>query len=115
VLSAGGGLFSVLSYAVGRRRREFGIRAALGASPRQIRGLVLRDGAQVAAAGLGLGIAASAALARVLASMEYGVTGFDPLSWSLVLGLLAATTMLASWRPARTAARVDPIALLREE
>ena len=115
VLAAGGGLFSVLSYAVGRRRREFGIRTALGASPTQIRGLVYRDGAQVAAMGVALGIAASAGLARVIASLEYGVSGFDPVSWAVVLGVLAGTTMLASWRPARTAVRVDPINLLREE
>jgi FtsX-like permease family/MacB-like periplasmic core domain len=115
VLAAGGGLFGVLSYAVGRRRREFGIRTALGASPGQIRGLVFRDGAQVAALGVALGVAASAALARVIASLEYGVTGFDPVSWSLVIGVLAGTTLLASWRPARNAVRVDPIALLRED
>jgi predicted permease len=115
VLAAAGGLFSVLSYAVGRRRREFGIRTALGASPRQIRGLVLRDGVRVAALGVGAGIAASAALARVIASLQYGVTGLDPVTWTLVLGLLVATTLVASWRPARAAARVDPVTLLRED
>jgi len=57
----------------------------------------------------------SAALARVISSVEYGVTGLDPVTWGFVLGLLAATTMLASWRPARRAMRVDPVALLREE
>jgi hypothetical protein len=115
VLAAAGGLFSVLTYAVGRRRREFGIRTALGASPAQIRRLVLRDGGRVAALGVGVGIMASVALARVIASLEYGVTGFDPVTWFLVLGLLAGTTVLASWRPARRAMRVDPVALLREE
>jgi predicted permease len=115
VVAAAGGLFSVLSYAVSRRRREFGIRTALGASPAAIRRLVLRDGAGVAALGVGLGIAASAALARVISSVEYGVTGLDPVTWCLVLGLLAATTVLASWRPAHRAMRVDPVALLREE
>lgn len=115
VVAAAGGLFSVLSYAVGRRRREFGIRTALGASPRQIRRLVLREGVQVAALGVGAGIAVSIALARVIASLQYGVTGFDPVSWTLVLGLLVATTFAASWRPARTAARVDPVTLLRED
>jgi len=115
VLAAAGGLFSVLTYAVGRRRREFGIRTALGASPAQIRRLVLRDGARVAALGVGVGIVASAALARVIASLEYGVTGLDPVTWGLVLSVLAATTLLASWRPAHRAMRVDPVALLREE
>ena len=115
VLAAAGGLFSVLSYAVGRRRREFGIRTALGASPQQIRGLVLRDGARVAVLGVGAGIAASVALARVISSLQYGVTGFDPVTWTFVLGLLVATTLAASWRPARAAARVDPVTLLRED
>jgi predicted permease len=115
VLAAAGGLFSVLTYAVGRRRREFGIRTALGATPAQIRRLVLRDGGRVAALGVGVGIVASAALARVIASLEYGVTGLDPVTWCLVLGLLGVTTVLASWRPAHRAMRVDPVALLREE
>ena len=115
VAAAAGGLFSVLSYAVGRRRREFGIRTALGASPRQIRGLVLRDGARVALLGVGAGVAASIGLARVIASLQYGVTGFDPVTWTLVLGLLVATTLAASWRPARAASRVDPATLLRED
>jgi putative ABC transport system permease protein len=115
VLAAAGGLFSILTYAVGRRRREFGIRTALGASPAQIQRLVLRDGAGVAALGVGVGILASAALAQVISSVEYGVTGLDPVTWCLVLVLLAATTMLASWRPAHRAMRVDPVALLREE
>lgn len=115
MLASAGGLFSVLTYAVGRRRREFGIRTALGASPAQIRRLVLREGVQMAALGIGIGIAASAALARVISSLEYGVTGFDPVTWFIVLGLLATTTVLASWRPARRAMRADPAALLREE
>jgi putative ABC transport system permease protein len=115
VLAAAGGLFSVLTYAVGRRRREFGIRVALGASPTQIRRQVLLDGANVTALGVGIGIAASVALARVVASLEYGVTSFDPLTYGLVLGLLATTTLVASWRPARRAMRVDPAELLRDE
>jgi predicted permease len=115
VLAAAGGLFSVLTFAVGRRRREFGIRVALGASPAQIRRLVLGDGARVAALGVGIGMAASVALARVVASLEYGVTSFDPVTYGVVMGLLATTTMVASWRPARRAMRVDPAELLRNE
>jgi putative ABC transport system permease protein len=115
VLAAAGGLFSVLSYAVGRRRREFGIRIALGASPAEIRGLVLRDGALVALAGAAIGIGLAAALARGMASLEFGVTGLDPVTWLVVTLVLCGTTLLASWRPARRAMRVDPVALLREE
>jgi len=115
VLAAAGGLFSVLTYAVAGRRREFGIRTAIGASPRQIRRLVYRDAAIVTASGAILGIAASAASARAIAALQYGVRAWDPWSWTIVLGLLAATTLLACWRPARVAAHVDPVAPLRSE
>jgi predicted permease len=115
VIAAAGGLFSVLSYAVSRRRREFGIRTALGASQGQIRRVVLREGLVVTASGLAIGSLFAAALARALASLQYGVTPGDPLSWSLVLGLIALTTVVASWGPARAAARLDPLVLLREE
>jgi hypothetical protein len=115
VIAAAGGLFSVLSYAVSRRRREFGVRAALGASRRQIRGVVLRDALVVAASGLAIGSLFAAMLARALASIQYGVTPADPVSWSLVLALIALTTAVASWGPARAAATLDPMVLLREE
>ena len=115
VLAAAGGLFSVLSYAVGRRRREFGIRTALGASPVQIGRLVFRDGMGVAVAGIAVGAAAAWSLARALASLQYGVTITDPLTWVVVLGLLGCTTAAASWRPAREAMRADPVLLLRQE
>ncbi len=115
LLAAAGGLFSVLSYAVGRRKREFGIRTALGASPSQIRRVVLRDGFGVAVIGVGIGSVAAWLLARALVSMQYGVTIADPLVWGLVLAVLAAATALASWRPARQAMRADPVLLLREE
>lgn len=115
VLAAAGGLFSVLSYAVGRRRREFGIRTALGASPVQIRRLVLRDGMVVALTGIAIGGAAAWSLARTLASLEYGVTMSDAVSWAAVLTLLGLTTLAASWRPARAAAGSDPVLLLRED
>lgn len=115
VIAAAGGLFSVLSYAVGRRRREFGIRTALGASRSQIRRLVLRDGMTVALAGIAIGAAAAWSLGRTLVSLQYGVTMADPLTWSVVFALLFLTTLAASWRPARAAASADPIMLLREE
>ncbi len=115
VVAAAGGLLSVLSYAVSRRRREFGIRIALGASPGQIRRVVLRDGLVVAVSGLAIGSIFAAALARSLSSLQYGVTSSDPVSWSIVVGVIVATAVLASWRPARSAARVDPTVLLKEE
>jgi predicted permease len=114
VLAAAGGLFSVLAYAVGRRRREFGIRTALGARPDAIRNLVLRDGLAIAAVGVALGSVGAWALGRFLSSMQYGVSPADPFSWAIVLALLMATTIAAAWRPARQAMRVDPASLLRD-
>jgi putative ABC transport system permease protein len=91
------------------------VRVALGASRRQIRRVVLRDAIAVAAGGLAIGALFAAMLARALASLQYGVTPGDPVTWSLVLGLIAVTTAAASWSPARTAATLDPLVLLREE
>ena len=115
IVAAASGLFTVLSYGVSRRRREFGIRTALGSSPAQIRGLVLRDGLTVALAGVAIGSVAAWWLARGLASLEYGVTPADPVTWSIVFGVIGVTTMAACWRPARQATDVDPVMLLREE
>jgi len=115
VIAAAGGLFSVLSYTVSRRRREFGIRAALGASRGTIRRVVLRDAVGITGAGLALGTVCGAWLAQALGSLQYGITPRDPVTWSTVLVLLALTTLAASWVPASAAARLDPLALLREE
>ena len=115
VAAAAGGLLSVLTYSVNRRRREFGIRSALGASATSLRALVFRDGLVVTGAGLGIGVLAAWAFGRTLSSMEYGVTTSDPLTWLIVLVAIAGTTMLAAWRPARQAARADPVHLLRED
>ena len=115
VIAAAGGLFGVLSYAVGRRRREIGIRSALGASRTQIRTLILRDGLLIVAFGLPLGCGAGWLLARSLSSLQYGVTAADPASWTIVIATLAATTLLAAWRPASAAAKIDPLTLLRDE
>jgi predicted permease len=115
VLAAAGGLFSVMTYAVNRRRREFGIRAALGASAAQIRRVVLREGLVVSMTGLAIGSLLSAAFARALASLQYGITASDPVTWSIVLGSIGVTALAACWGPARSAARLDPLRLLREE
>ena len=109
-----GGLFSVLSYAVGRRRREFGIRVAMGARPGEIRRLVLGDGLSVAAAGLALGAVSAWMLSRAIATLAFGVTIGDPLVWVTTIGVVGVTTLLAAWRPAVTAMRTDPLILLRE-
>jgi putative ABC transport system permease protein len=115
VLTAAGGLFSLLTYAVNRRRHEFGIRTALGASPRQIGHAVVRDGLTVVGAGVAAGLLGGWFVARSLAAFHYGVTAADPVTWIAVLGVIALTSLGASWRPARQAMRVDPVKLLREE
>jgi predicted permease len=115
LLAAAAGLFSVLSYAVGRRRREFGIRVALGCSPATIRRLVMRDGLTIALAGVTIGSALAWIAARLLASLEYGVSARDPLNWLVVVAAIAAAALAACWRPAEQAMRVDPAMLLREE
>jgi putative ABC transport system permease protein len=115
LIAAGCGLFCLLHYAVGRRRREFGIRVALGASPAQVRRLILRDALLVFIAGLAIGAMMARALAHVIASVQYGVTANDPLSWAIVIGMLSVATLSASWRPGREAMRSDPARLLREQ
>jgi predicted permease len=115
LIAAAGGLFSVLSYAVGRRRREFGVRVALGAAPSDIGRLVLRDGSRVVALGLLIGGAGSVALAQIIGSIQYGVSKFDPMTYVVVAVLLVVTAGVASWRPARRAMSVDPAELLRDE
>jgi putative ABC transport system permease protein len=115
LVAAGAGLFSLLSYAVTRRRREFGIRAALGASAASLRGLVWRDAFMVLVVGVGLGLVGGASLARVMTSLLYGVTLADPINWAIVIGTIVLAVAAASWRPARTAVRADPLLLLREE
>lgn len=115
IIAAAGGLFGVLSYIVGRRRREFGVRTALGASQQQIRRLVFSDGLTVGMIGVALGSLGGWWLARGLSSLQYGVTPLDPVSWAIVIGVLVGTTALTTWSPARSAARVDPARLLRDE
>jgi hypothetical protein len=115
VLAAAGGLFSILSDAVGRRQREFGIRLALGARPAEVRRLIVGDGLQVASAGVVVSAAAGWWLAQSLASMTYGVAPGEPATWITVVAVVLLTRLLASWRPAARAGRVDPVALLRDE
>ena len=115
MLTAAGGLFSLLTYVVGLRRREFGIRTALGASPRQMRRLVFRGAAAVVVPGVAAGALGGWFVARALAAFQYGVTTTDPAIWSGVLGTIALVSAVAAWRPALEAMRVDPVRLLREE
>ena len=114
LVAAAAGLFSILTYAVNRRRREFGIRSAMGASPQQLRRLILRDGLLTAGAGLALGAAMAAAAAKTVNALVYGVAITNPPLWLGVAAVIVAVTLGSAWRPARDAAKTNPIELLRE-
>jgi putative ABC transport system permease protein len=115
LLLAAIGLYGVLSYIVGQRTREVGIRMALGATAGAVRQLMLGQGLRLAAFGLGVGLLGSVALARLMGSMLYGVSPFDPLSLALVSAVLVAIGLFASWLPAHRAAHVNPNEALRAE
>jgi predicted permease len=115
LLLASFGLFGVLSYAAESRRREIGVRIALGAEPADILRLVTSQGARVVALGLAAGALAALAASRVLAHLLFGVSPQDPLTLAAVAFVLAASALLASAVPAWRASRVDPITALRTE
>ena len=115
ILAAAGGLFAILSQAVGTRRRELAIRMAVGASRRQIRRLVLREALLLGGVSFPLGAVGGWVLARGLASLQYGVTIGDPAGWLVVAGLSAATTLVAAWIPAHRARGTDPVSALKSE
>jgi putative ABC transport system permease protein len=109
------GIYGVLAYLVGQRTRELGIRMALGADRRAILGLVLRQSGRHVLPGVVLGVGGALALTRVLRSQLVDVSPGDPLTFGAVTALLVAVALLASWIPARRAARVEPAVALREE
>ena len=109
------GLYGLLSFEVARRTHEVGVRMALGASPREVFGLVLRRGVRVVALGAVIGIVAALGLTRYLQSLLYGVRPIDPLAYAAGTVLLLVVTMGACYVPARRATKVDPIAALRYE
>jgi putative ABC transport system permease protein len=109
------GVYSVLSYVVNQSGREMGIRLALGATPRQVQRFVLRQGAIVTVAGIGLGLAGALLTTRFMQSLLFGVTTTDPLTFGAVLGALLLAGVGASYAPARRASRTDPAVSLRAE
>jgi hypothetical protein len=113
VVLAAVGLYGVVAFAVAGRRREFGIRMALGADGKRLRALVLRSAALVIALGVSTGIAAAAALSRLIESRLFGVQAMDLGSYAGAAGLLALVALLACWVPARSAMTTDPVATLR--
>ena len=115
LLLAAMGIYGVMSYAVTRRTRELGIRAALGASRQEIVGIVLRQGMRLTAIGIAGGLAAAAALTRLMAGLLYGVRPADPATLAAVALLLGGIAMAACYIPARRATAVDPVSALRCE
>jgi putative ABC transport system permease protein len=115
VLLASIGVYGVIAYTVGQRRREFGIRLALGASRSEIVGLVMRRGVLLFACGAAIGLAAAAASARVLASLLFNISGFDLISLGVSTAILFIVALAACGLPARRAASVDPSLALRAE
>lgn len=108
VILAAMGIYGVASFGVQRRRREIGIRVALGADPRGIVGLVLRSAVRLALAGIVIGVVLAMAAARFLDSLLYGIEAVDPLTFTVLPLGLGVVAVLASWFPARRAARVAP-------
>jgi putative ABC transport system permease protein len=109
------GIYGVLAYAVTERTHEIGIRLALGARPRDVIAMVVGQGLALAVAGAVLGVVAAAAVTRLMASLLYGVTATDPLTFGAVVLLLLLVAAGAAWRPARRATQVDPLTALRAE
>ena len=109
------GLYGVLALIVGQRRREIGVRLALGASPRAIVRLVLREGAGVAVIGVIVGLAGALALTRVLEALLYGISSRDAITFAGAAAFVAVVTLAATWVPARRAARLDPRSALAAE
>lgn len=108
------GLYGILSHGVLRRTREIGIRLALGGQPDAIRRMIVGEGMRLVAAGVMLGLAAAFAATTYLEALLFGVSARDPLTFSVVPIVLAATALVASYVPARRATRIDPVVALRE-
>ncbi len=113
LLLAAIGIYGVMSYVAGQRTAEFGIRAALGAEARDIRRLILSDGARLVAAGLAIGVPLALLLSQALTKLLYRTRGADPVTLLVVVAVLAGVALLASYLPARRAARMAPIEALR--
>ncbi|MEE8583496.1 MAG: FtsX-like permease family protein [Acidobacteriota bacterium] len=109
------GIYGVMSLSVAQRRREMGVRMALGANRAKVLSLVMRRAMALSLIGVAIGVAASMVLARLIESQLFGVAATDPATFVLVPLLLLASAWLATLRPALSAIRVDPAKALRQE
>jgi len=107
------GVYGVISYAVSQRTQEIGVRVALGAQHGDVLRLVVRDGAVLGGVGIAIGLVGALAVTRFLRTMLFGISPFDPMSFVAVSSMLAGIALVASYVPARRAAKVDPVEALR--
>jgi predicted permease len=115
LLLAALGVYGVMAFVVTQRQREIGVRMALGAEPRGIRRMILKQGGVMAAVGLVIGVGLSLMLGQLLSKLLFGVTPFDLPTLIAVPTVLGAATVTASWLPARRAMRLDPVAVIRQD
>jgi putative ABC transport system permease protein len=109
------GIYGVIAYIVSQRRREIGIRMALGAHRSTVQRMFIGRGVALAAIGLVVGLGSASLLMRLLGSLLFGVSPFDPLTYAAVVSALASVALVATWLPARRATRVDPMSALRSD
>ena len=115
LLIAAIGVYGLKAYDVSRRTREIGIRIALGASSRNVIGLILRDGVRTTLIGLGIGLVLAAAIGKIVSGLLYQVSPFDPVVLLAAVVILAGAALLACYVPARRATRIEPLEALRVE
>ena len=106
-------IYGLIAYSVAQRRREIGIRMALGATARDVRAVVVGEGLRLTAVGVAIGLVLALVVARLMAAMLFGISPFDPVTFATVVGIFATTAVVASVLPASEAARTNPVVVLR--